>query len=141
MRRGGPRHEDLGQKKTLYEQTFKTRDYFCYDPETEELFGWTLSSEGIYQSLEPDENGRLWSSELEAWIGLWQGKYLETPGLWLRLFDEDNQLLPTTAEAAQAEADAAKAHAEALQAKADAERQKAERLAAQLRALGVEPEE
>lgn len=134
------RHEDLGNKKTLYEQTFKTGNYFCYDPDTEELFGWTFNGEGVYRPLEPDEDGRLWSSELEAWIGLWSGKYLETPDLWLRLFDEDGNLLPTTAEAAQIEADKAKAVAEAAQAKADAEWQRAERLAAQLRALGVDPD-
>ena len=71
------RQEDLGRKKTLYEQTFRTRDYFCYDPETEEFFGWTLDK-GSYLALEPDENGRMWSGALEAWIGMWQGKYLLT---------------------------------------------------------------
>jgi Uma2 family endonuclease len=121
------RHEDVGKKKELYEQTFKTRDYFCYDPETEEFLGWTLGSDGIYQTLEPDEHGRMWSGDLEAWVGLWQGKYLEIPDLWLRLFDEDGRLLPTTAEAAQLEA--------------ETERQRADRLAAQLRALGVNPDE
>lgn len=60
------RQEDLGHKKALYEQVFKTRDYFCYDPETEELLGWTLDK-GVYQALESDENGRLWSGALEAW--------------------------------------------------------------------------
>jgi hypothetical protein len=47
--------------------------------------------------------------------------------LWLRLFDEDGRLLPTTAEAAQLEA--------------EAEKQRADRLADQLRALGVNPDE
>jgi Uma2 family endonuclease len=113
------RQEDLGYKEILYERTFKTRDYFCYDPETEELFGWKLDK-GAYQSLEPDGNGRMWSGALEAWIGLWQGKYQHSSELWLRLFDEDDRLLPTTAEA---------------------ERIRAERLAEKLRSLGVDPEE
>jgi Uma2 family endonuclease len=127
------RHEDLGRKKRLYEQTFQTRDYFCYDPDTEELLGWTLSN-GEYRQLEPDENGRLWSSEFNAWIGLWPGEFLGTQDLWLRLFDEDGNLWPTYGEGGQSQADAERERADAAQAQAD-------RLAAQLRALGVEPEE
>ncbi|NOG35749.1 MAG: Uma2 family endonuclease [Chloroflexi bacterium] len=41
---------------------------------------------------EADEHGRLWSSELDAWLGLWQGKFLEEEAVWLRLFDEDGQV-------------------------------------------------
>jgi len=117
--------EDLGSKKKLYERTFHTPDYFCYDPDDNQLYGWHLAGQR-YTPLEPDENGRLWSSELEAWLGLWQGTFLEEEGVWLRLFDENGRLIPTAAEAAQQQAEAAQQQAEAAQQQAEAAQQKAE---------------
>ncbi len=121
--------EDLGSKKKLYERTFKMPDYFCYDPDEQKLYGWHLVGQR-YVPLEPDENGRLWSSELDAWLGLWQGKFLEEEAVWLRLFDEDGQLIPTAAEAAQQQAEAEHRRAEMERQRAD----KAEAELAQLRA-------
>lgn len=34
--------EDLTSKKSIYERTFRTPDYFCYDHEKETLQGWRL---------------------------------------------------------------------------------------------------
>src|SRR5260370_594035 len=42
--------EDLTTKKDLYEKTFRTPDYFCYDPDTERLSGWHLVDQ-VYQAL------------------------------------------------------------------------------------------
>ncbi|RIK42702.1 MAG: hypothetical protein DCC55_07910 [Chloroflexi bacterium] len=70
--------EDLGPQKTLYEQTFRTPEYFCYDPETHTLYGWRLGPDG-YVEIEPDENERLWSTQLEAWLGLYGGDLPATP--------------------------------------------------------------
>lgn len=100
--------EDLGRKKDLYERTFRTPDYFCYDPDEDYLWGWRLEN-GRYVSLEPNEQRRLWSAELEAWLGTWEGQYLHQSGLWLRLFDEKGELLPTEAEAERQRAEAAEA--------------------------------
>lgn len=97
--------EDLGNKKDLYERTFHTPDYFCYDPDEEQLRGWRLGDAG-YQPLEPDEHGRLWSTELQAWLGPWEGVYEKEQAHWLRLFDEDGQLIPTEAEDARQRAEA-----------------------------------
>jgi len=100
--------EDLGPKKELYERTFRTADYFCYDPDRKKLYGWRLRERG-YAPLTPDENGRLWSAELEAWLGVWEGAYLRTQATWLRLFDEAGRVLPTEAEAERRRAEAAEA--------------------------------
>jgi len=117
--------EDLGSKKKLYERTFHTPDYFCYDPDDNQLYGWHLAGQR-YMPLEPDENGRLWSSELEAWLGIWQGTFLEEEGIWLRLFDENGLLIPTRAEAEAQRAEAEHHRAETERQKAEIERQKAE---------------
>ncbi len=88
---------------------------------------------------------------------LWDGIYEAKAGIWLRWRDANGVLLPTGAEAAQAaqeqaaqaQEQAAQAQEQAAQERERAERaeqvaveaqSRAERLAAQLRALGIEPE-
>lgn len=100
--------DDLGHKKDLYERIFRTPDYFCYDPESDHLWGWSLQG-GVYEPLTPDAQGRLWSAELDAWVGCWTGLYQQEQALWLRLFDESGHLLPTEAEAERQRAEAAEA--------------------------------
>jgi Uma2 family endonuclease len=101
-------NEDLGSKKELYERTFHTADYFCYDPDEQKLYGWRLGEQG-YVPLVPDDKTRLWSAQLEAWVGTWEGIYLQERSIWLRLFDEEGRLIPTEAEAERQRAEAAEA--------------------------------
>ena len=105
----------------MYEHILRVPEYFCYNPETEALNGWRLQG-GRYVDLQANEKGWFWSEELEAWIGAWQGEFLDRSNLWLRFFDRAGNLLLTAHEA----------EAEARQA-AEAE---LERLKAQLKALG-----
>jgi Uma2 family endonuclease len=56
--------------------SFRTPEYFWYDPIGDELLGWRLSG-GTYQAIEPDATGRLWSQELELWLGRWQGEQIK----------------------------------------------------------------
>jgi len=49
---------DRGLKKQIYQDTFRTPDYFWFDPETLEFKGFHLV-EGHYQQLQPNENGWL----------------------------------------------------------------------------------
>jgi hypothetical protein len=62
-------------------------------------------------------------------LGLWQGEYLAMELPWLRWWDSQGNLLLNGDERAELE-----------RQKAELERQKSDRLAAQLRALGIEPE-
>jgi Uma2 family endonuclease len=117
--------EDLGPKKELYEKTFHTADYFCYDPDEQKLYGWQLGTQG-YIPLTADEQGRLWSVQLEAWLGLWEGSYLQEQETWLRLFDAKGRLLPTGAEAGYEQAEAEHQRAEAERQRAEMEHQRAE---------------
>ncbi|MCG8351890.1 MAG: Uma2 family endonuclease [Chloroflexales bacterium] len=115
--------EDLGLKKQLYATTFHTRNYFCYDPDQCQLHGWQLGLQG-YEVTPINAQGRMWSAELDAWVGLWNGVYQQQADVWLRLFTADGALIPTEAEAeARAEAEI---QAEAERQRAEAERQRAE---------------
>lgn len=135
--RGTPGYEiekspkvDLGKKKRIYERTFHTAEYFCYDPETQRLQGWQLVR-NAYITLQPDVQGRLWSEELQAWIGLWNGEFQKINDAWLRLYTPDHKLVLTLAEA-----EAQRAKAEAQRAEAEAQRaDKAEAEITRLKAL------
>lgn len=110
---------DRTTKKALYEQTFRTPEYFLYDPETQALEGFRLL-DGTYQPVKADRNpgreGRLWSGQLGLWLGRWQGRRTNLDATWLRLYDSDGRLIPTPEEAERERADAAEAELARLRA-------------------------
>ncbi len=146
--------EDLGNKKHLYEQTFRTSEYFCIAPQVERLLGWRLES-NHYVEIAPDERGWLWSHQLEAWVGPWRGTYLAHTYTWPRLYAADGSLILLSEEAAIQRAEAAEEQARAAeeqaraaeeQARSAEERatraeERAARLATLLREHGIEPEQ
>lgn len=83
---------DRGLKKQIYQDTFRTPDYFWFDPSTLEFRGFQLSG-GQYQDLQPNPQGWLWSQQLELYLGIHESK--------LRLFTAEGELIPTPEEAAQ----------------------------------------
>ena len=90
---------------------------------------------GRYVEVEVGAEG-FWFSELQLSLGKWSGRYMGVDTQWLRWFDQFHELIPTEQERAkQAEQRAQQAEQQVQQAG-----QRAERLAAQLRALGIEPE-
>jgi len=115
--------EDLGSKKRLYEQVFRTTEYFCVAPQVERLMGWRLTN-GHYKAIKPNDQGRLWSQELDLWIGPWRGVYLGEEHTWLRFYTNEGALvlLPEEAERERAET----------------ERERADDLAARLAVLEAE---
>ena len=160
---------DRNFKKSLYQNQFRTPEYFWFSPETLEFAGFRLVSQN-YEEIPANSQGWRWSETLELYLGVSGGK--------LRYFTPESQKVPTPEEAAQqaqaeaqqaqaeaqqAQAAAQQARAEAQQAQAEAQQaqaavqqaqaeaqqaqaeaqqvqQRAEKLAAQLQALGVEPE-
>lgn len=52
------RKNDLGSKKHLYEQVFRTSEYFCIAPDVGQLMGWRLVRKP-YVPITPDERGWL----------------------------------------------------------------------------------
>ena len=125
---------DRETKKELYQDIFRTPEYFWFDPYSLEFAGFYLIH-GKYQPVEPNENGHLWSQELGLYLGIVQGL--------LRYFTPDGDLVPTPEESAEIEAQ--KAAIEAQRATIEAQRaamfdEKAQRLAAKLRELNIDPD-
>ncbi|MFO0762288.1 MAG: Uma2 family endonuclease [Byssovorax sp.] len=107
---------DRGLKKQIYQDVFRTPDYFWFDPETCELAGFHLV-DGRYAPIVPGADSKLWSAQLGLFLAVHEGK--------LRFFTEQGALLPAAKEIAE-------------QARVAEER--AARLAEKLRALGVDPD-
>jgi Uma2 family endonuclease len=81
---------DRTKKKILYQNTFRTPNYFWFDPNTLELQGFTIL-EGQYQAISANDRGYLWSEQLGLYLGIFERK--------LRYFTADGQLVPTPQEA------------------------------------------
>ncbi|BAY96912.1 hypothetical protein NIES37_08490 [Tolypothrix tenuis PCC 7101] len=111
---------DKGLKKQIYQDTFRTPEYFWFDPQNLEFAGFVLVA-GKYQAIEANAQGWLWSQQLELYLGVEQEK--------LRFFTADGQLVPTPEELAEQE-----------QQRAEREKQRSDRLAAKLRELGIDPD-
>jgi Uma2 family endonuclease len=107
---------DLQDKKLLYERIFRTPEYFCYDPASDTLWGWRLTGNS-YTPIPADQEGALWSEQLEMWLGRWQGEYLRSNAVWLRLWTPDGDLALTLAEAEAQRAEAAEAEIARLRAR------------------------
>ena len=115
---------DREEKKQIYQDTFRTPDYFWFEPISLEFEGFTLIS-GVYQPIQPNEQGWLWSRQLGLYLGIHEDR--------LRYFTAEGELVPTPEEAARlAEERASQAEDRATQ-----ERQKAQKFAAKLEELGV----
>ncbi|MCC5623206.1 Uma2 family endonuclease [Nostoc sp. CHAB 5715] len=113
---------DKGIKKEIYQDTFRTPDYFWFDPYTLEFAGFHLV-DGKYQPLQANAQGHLWSKQLGLYLGIHQGL--------LRWFTPDGQLVLTLEETiVQAQETIVKAQA----------KERVERLAAKLRELNIDPD-
>ncbi|MBG1271734.1 Uma2 family endonuclease [Nostoc sp. WHI] len=125
---------DKGLKKQVYQDTFRTPDYFWFHPVTMEFQGFHIL-DGKYQEIQPTTEGRLWSQQLELYLGIYEGK--------LRFFTTENQLLPSSEELVEQERLRAQQAEERVQ-QAEERAQQAEQQIARLRevliAQGIDPD-
>lgn len=144
----GTEQEDLGEttrganqpptKWEVYEQILRVPYYVVFNRYTNQLRAFGLTN-GHYEELELSEP-RIWMSELELGLGLWQGSYEGRDRLWLRWYDANSNWIATEAEAERQQAQTAQQQTEAALQRAELAEQRAARLAEQLRALGVDPD-
>jgi hypothetical protein len=136
------RRVDQTTKKTLYEQIFKTREYYWYDPfEPYEFQGWHLDIGRGYQPMTPDARGWVWSPTLQLWVGRGEGTYFRDHTTWLRFYDPEGRLLltsPEMAALAEQRAETAEQRAETAEQRAAAERDRAAAAEAELTRLRTE---
>ncbi len=116
--------------------------YVVWDPEQilggSELHAFQLHGK-VYSPID-----RAWIPQLELELLPWEGVFETCAERWLRWHDARGALIPTGDERAadeRARAETEKARAEIEKVRADDEKARADRLAAKLRALGVDPDE
>lgn len=124
---------DLTTKKQLYERTFHTHEYFCYDPDKQQLRGWRINSSQEYDEIVPTKDGRLYCEEFDLWLGTSQGVFQGQEDLWLRFFTRDGKLTPTQQEAASQQSARMKRRVEKEKQRADAAEVELARLRAELK--------
>ncbi|MBW4616294.1 MAG: Uma2 family endonuclease [Desmonostoc vinosum HA7617-LM4] len=105
----------------IYEQVIRPAFYGIYEVKKASVEVYELVG-GKYQLLAANERGHYQIAPMEVELGIWQGEYQNVELPWLRWWDLQGNLLLTGDE------------------RAEQERQRADRLAEQLRSLGVEPE-
>lgn len=120
---------DRTEKKEIYRGIFHTSEYFLYDPLKKTLEGFRLVQNN-YVPIEVDSHGRMWSEELELWVGKWDGDYQDEEAVWLRFFDHKGHVVQLSAERERVRAEQEKSRAEqaemrASQAEADIAKLKA----------------
>ncbi|WP_083468749.1 Uma2 family endonuclease [Nostoc piscinale] len=122
----------------FYECILKVPNYAIFEPASGNLEVYFLDNNtGRYTIQSPDENQHYWIADMNFYLGVWQGTHENRTGYWLRWWDENGQLLLWGSELVEQE----RQRAEQERQRAEQERQRAERLAAQLRAAGIEPQD
>ena len=133
-----------------YEQVLKVPNYAIFEPDGGVLEFYRLDNSGHYKMQPADANNRYWIPEMSLFLGIWEGNRENRTGYWLRWWDEAGELLLWGFELAAKErqqAEQERQQKELAQQQAEQERQqkelaqqRLEQLAAQLKALGVEPD-
>ncbi len=126
---------DRTDKKSLYQNIFRTPEYFWYSPVNQEFAGFHLL-EGVYEAMPTDARGWRWSKVLGLYVGVADG--------WLRYFNRAGEKLPTPAEAAAQQyqrAEQEHRRAEQEHRRAEQEHRRAESLAQRLLELGIKPDD
>ncbi len=130
----GNRPGAMAEKREFYQQ-YGVEEYYEYDPDRGKLRGWLRRN----HQFEP-------IAVMEGWISPRLSIRFSMEGADLVLYRPDGRRFETFLEleqragAAQQQAEAEHQRAEAERQRAEAERRRADRLAEQLRALGIDPD-
>jgi Uma2 family endonuclease len=139
--------EELGTKLNIYEK-MRVSYYVVYDPA--KRLGDSILRIFEIKGRKYFETKETWLEQVELGLTLWQGEFEGRNDLWLRWCDKDGNILlsgderakkaETKAQEAETKAQEAETKAQEAEIKAQEAEIKAQKLAAQLRALGIEPE-
>ncbi len=115
-------------KWEVYEQILQVPFYVVYDRYDNQLRVFTLE-QGRYQAATIDsQNPRYWFDVLGLGLGVWQGRYQNVEGKWLRWYDAQGNWILTSTEQAQSERSAKELAESQLEAERSARRSAISRL-------------
>ena len=111
---------DRTLKKELYQNRFRTPEYFWFSPRNLSFMGYRLIGD-TYQEIPVTTSGKRWSEQLQLFLGVENKK--------LCYFTPEEELILSPDQLARRE-----------QQRAEQEKQRADRLAAYLRSLNIDPD-
>jgi Uma2 family endonuclease len=138
---------DRDIKKEIYQDRFRTPEYFWFSPITLEFMGFRSQS-GKYREIVSNEHGWRWSEEIQLYLGVAQGqlRYFTAAGDLILTLEEgltialdENRAVRDQVQESQGRALVAEQSARLANLRAEQEAERAERLAAKLRELGIDP--
>jgi Uma2 family endonuclease len=119
------------RKWEVYEQVLRIPYYVVFSRYTNRLRVFELEG-GHYLELELSES-RVWMSDLNLGLGLWQGEFLGIDRLWLRWYDSEGNWILTPEEQERQRAEVAESRAQQAEAQLDS-------LIQRLRESGIDPD-
>jgi Uma2 family endonuclease len=142
--------ESKAGKFWVYEQAIRIPFYAIYEVQQASVEVYELVG-NHYQRMSLNQRGHALIEPMGVELGIWEGEQFYQVLPWLRWWDCDGNLLLTAeereaqerqrAEQERQRAEQERQRAEQERQRAEQERQRADRLAARLRALGIDPEE
>jgi Uma2 family endonuclease len=139
----GTEAEDLGRtlrevntpptKWQVYEQILRIPYYIVYDRYENQLRVFRLVATRYEEVVLAEP--RFWFEEIQAGLGIWQGSYQGTEGLWLRWYGEDGHWTATPRERAEQQAEQESQRAEQAEQRAGQEKERADAAEAELARL------
>lgn len=125
---------DRTLKKELYQNRFRTPEYFWFSPSSLEFMGYRLMGD-FYQEIPLTPSGKRWSEQLQLFLGVENEK--------LCYFTPEEELILSPDQLVwreQQRAIQAQQQAEQAQQQAEQAQQQANRLADYLRSLNIDPD-
>jgi len=119
------------RKWDVYEQVLRIPYYVVFSRYTNRLRVFELEG-GHYLELEFSDS-RVWMSDLNLGLGLWEGEFLGIDRLWLRWYDIDGNWILTPEEQERLRAEVAESRAEEAEAQLES-------LIQRLRESGIDPD-
>lgn len=119
------------RKWDVYEQALRIPYYVVFSRYTNKLRVFELEG-GHYLELELSDS-RVWMSDLNLGLGLWQGEFLGIDRLWLRWYDIEGNWILTPEEQERLRAEVAESRAEEAEAQLES-------LIQRLRESGIDPD-
>ena len=132
---------DRVDKRELYQNVFRTPEYFLCGLQVATLEGLRLNGGRGYEPILANERGWLWSEQMQLWLGPWKGSYLRDTRTWLRVYDASGQLVLRDEERMALHAEQEKQRADRAETEASRLLREVEELRRQLSQSGSDKSE
>lgn len=133
----------------FYERILQVPIYVIFHPDTGDLEVYLLR-EGRYERSPQPEEGLYWLESICLFLGVWEGTRFGDQGFWLRWWQRDRSLLASGSELIEQQRQLIEQERQLVEQErqlveqqrqlVEQERQRGDRLAAQLRSIGIDPD-